>query len=180
MTEFIKTIENKKILDKDNGQEITFVKARPSTEEEISKAELRLGIKLPTSYKDFLLYCGPANFFGLQISDLNELYQLDGDNWEMTGMIPFFTDAIERIHCFKPVTNTDEYEIYICSHDPFGYGKVADSFQEWCKFNYSMMLNFEENKPDFVHPFLTVDKDIRESWKRYEQTLPKKWYEFWK
>lgn len=179
ITEFIKTIENKKIVDKDNGQELLFVKASPSTEQEISKTENSLGLKLPSSFKDFMRYCGPANFFGLKIADLNELYQYD-NNWEMTGMIPFFTDPMERYHCFKPIQNTDEYEIYICSHDPYGYGKVADNFLEWCKLNYSMMLNFEENIPNFVHPFLSVDSDIRKSWMRYKHTLPKKWYQFWK
>ncbi len=179
MIELIKTIENKKILDKDNGQEIAFIKANPSTEQEITKTETNLGLKLPTSFKDFLRYCGPANFFGIKISDLNQLYQFE-DNWEMTGMIPFFTDPMDRIHCFKPLQNSFEYEIYICSNDPYGYGKVADNFLEWCNLNYLIMLNFEENKPDFIHPFLSVNKDIRESWQRYKKTLPKKWYEFWK
>jgi hypothetical protein len=178
--EFIKTIENKVIIDKDNGGEIIFSKSTPSTEIELHETELRLGVKLPKSYKDFFVYCGPADFYGTQLWGLSELYRLDNDCWEMEGMIPFAVDFMGRHHCFKPTNATEEYEVYITSHDPFGYAKVADNFYEWCKFQNAIMLNFEINAPSFKHPFLDADEAILASWKRYKSTLPKKWYEFWK
>jgi hypothetical protein len=178
--EFIKTIENRVIIDKDNGGEIIFSKAKPPTETELLDTEGRLEVKLPNSYKDFLLYCGAADFYGVQLWGLAELYRFDNECWEMEGMIPFAVDFMGRHHCFKPSTTTEEYEVFITSHDPFGYAKVADNFYEWCKLQNSIMLNFETNSPSFKHPFIDADVAIYASWKRHKATLPKKWYEFWK
>jgi len=179
LVEFVKSIEKKIIVDKDNGREILFNRGNKVTQQDIDLAEERLGLSLPESYKDFIRNFGDANFFGLKIFHPNELYSFDSTNWEMEGFIPYAIDFIERYHAFRPVKNITEYHIYVCSHDPFGYGKVADNFHEWCILNYKMMENFEKGEKDFNHPFLTVHKDIMDSWKRYKSTLPKKWWQFW-
>jgi hypothetical protein len=178
--EFIRQIEKRIIVDKDNKEEIRFVKSFPATDDEIRDAERMLGIKLPESFTDFLKYCGPADFYGLQIWSLKELYHFDQDCGEMEGMIPFALDPFGRNHCFKPIAGSKEYPIYITSHDPFGYGKVADNFYEWCRLQNSMMLNFELDAPAFKHPFMDIDRAIAESSKGFKLGKATKWYEFWK
>lgn len=175
---FIRSIEGRVIIDKDNGEEIRFVKADPVSREVLDQAEQNLGIPLPDSYKAFLAYCGAADFCRLKMWTVPELYAFDEDTGEMEGMIPFTTDFQERWHVFKPAPDNKEYEVYICSHDPFGYGKVADNFLEWCKLQNDLMLNFETGENDFKHPFIEVDEEIFACYKRYKASLPKKWWQF--
>ena len=86
--EYIASIENKIIVDKESDGEIKFTTSNPSSGKEIEAIEIQLGVKLPKSFKDFLKYCGAADFYGLQIFSLPELYRFDESCWEMEGMIP--------------------------------------------------------------------------------------------
>jgi hypothetical protein len=68
-------------------------------------------------------------------------------------------------------TGPEEWAMYFCSHDPFGYGKVADSFEAWAR---DTVTAFEQDE----NPYSKAADDVWTTWRSY-RAKNKKWWQFW-
>jgi hypothetical protein len=149
------------------------------SETDIKRAEEKLGINLPRSYQQFLLLCGPGLWCGDHIPHPSELYAFDESCWEMTGFIPLIHNVL-GFGDYVAVNPADfekdgERPLYYCSHDPFGYARVADSFEDWCRKTVEVEI---EGMDTTIYD--RVEEDVCSKWKEYLASQPKKWWQFWR
>jgi hypothetical protein len=143
------------------------------SETDIKQAEQKLGVNLPHSYQQFLLLCGPGLWCGDYIPHLGELYAFDESCWEMTGFIPLVHNVL-GLGDYVAINPADsekdgERPLYYCSHDPFGYARVADSFEKWCRKTAEIQIG-ETNTTIYDG----VEEAVRSKWKEYLDSQPKK------
>ena len=119
------------------GKQIYVAEFPPVNSSEIEAAENDFGVNLPDSYKHFLLHYGSGVWCDEPIAHLRELYDLDSDNLEMEGFIVLVQNVrgVGDLIAFNPkdAEVTGERPVYYCSHDPFGFVKIADSFEDWLR-----------------------------------------------
>lgn len=105
---------------------------------EIALAESNLSVNLPDSYKHFLMRCGSGEWCNEPITRPIELFDFDSDCLEMEGFIALVGNVrgVGDSIAFNPKDSEvgGERPVYYCSHDSFGYVKIAESFEDWlCK-----------------------------------------------
>ena len=150
-----------------------------ATDKEIDNIQGELGVQFPEDYTLFLKTYGDCNFFGVQIMGPKELYKFDEETLEMKGFIPFAQDSLGNFFAFDKT-----FAITKCSHDPFGYNRLTDTFTNWTKVHYDFIEKLAIGVEDWGHQYVKADKEIIESGKRMKKELkarqPKKWWEVWR
>jgi hypothetical protein len=119
------------------GRRIFIPDDKPTTASEIELAEKNLGVTLPVSYKHFLLRCGSGVWCGERVAHPSELYTFDSDCLEIAGFIPLVHN-VRGVGDYVAINPADsevagERAVYYCSHDPFGYAEIAESFEDWSR-----------------------------------------------
>ncbi|HEY9467155.1 MAG TPA: SMI1/KNR4 family protein [Vicinamibacterales bacterium] len=114
----------------------------PVDDRHINAAEMRLGVQLPASYKTFLRVCGSGQWCGGAGRRLS-LRPGHGD-WEGFVALVHNVGGLGNFVAMNPREQTapGEWALYYCSHDPFGFGRIADSFESWTR---EAVTAFEEN-----------------------------------
>lgn len=176
--DFIKAIEKYEFTDKEMGV-CRLKKYPPPDHKMIQSLEGKFNIQLPQSYVDFILYAGAAEYFGVRFLPVHSLFVLDHTNWEMQGFVPFAVDSFSNFFAFDPNESSHEYIVCKCSHDPFGYAQIADSFDVWLKLHYIFIEKLMDGKA-FDHPYFDAEDEIAANNRRYRKSLPRKWWEVWK
>jgi len=175
--EFIESIKERDFSDKDGECKMTI--GEFSNDKSIETVEKGIEIQLPSDYKEFVKNYGDSNFFGVNIRDPFDLYRYGPEALEMEGFIAFACDAFGNNFAFDK-----SLKIVKCSHDPFGYGKISDSFTEWTKIHYDFIEKLSGGKEDWEHQYIKTEKEIEQSWlrmkKEFKSIQPKKWWQFWK
>jgi hypothetical protein len=69
-------------------------------------------------------------------------------------------------------TASGEGALYYCSHDPFGFGEIADSFESWTR---EAVTAFEENDDLYGK----AADDVEQTWRSF-RAKTKKWWQFWR
>ncbi len=177
--DFIKAIEKNQFYDKDMG-ECRLVRQTPVKRSVLQQVMSRYDLTLPESYIEFLSYAGAADYFGARFLPPHSLFVLDETNWEMHGLVPFAADSLGNFFAFNPKAGRTEYAVYKCSHDPFGYAHLADSFDIWIKLHYIFIEKIATGRKSFNHPYFAAEQEIFENYKRYKKSLPRKWWQVWK
>ncbi len=147
----------------------------------INQAEARLGIELPEAYVYFVTHYGVGQWGEESIVHPSDLYRFDEEMWEMEGAIGLVANVLgvgdmAGIHPDKPKSD-GEYPIYHFCHDPFGYGVVSPSFEQWMR---DTIASFERtlSDPDVPGPYAAAQDEVYASWRRFRKET-KKWWQFW-
>lgn len=150
----------------------------PATNAEIEDAEHRLGVTLPESFRCFLRVLGPGDWANAGFVSSAEDVDAFLNCWEMTGFVAL-VDNVREIGdhlAFNPADPEagGEHPVYYCAHDPFGYARVADSFEDWARAT----AEAARSATDFYEPF---DDEVWTKWKEFEASRPKTkpWWKFW-
>lgn len=69
-------------------------------------------------------------------------------------------------------TAPGEWALYYCSHDPFGFGRIADSFESWAR---DAVTAFEENGDLYGK----AADDVERTWRSFRAKTKKSW-QFWR
>jgi hypothetical protein len=121
-----------------SGRSSVFVRAKDGLSPgEVEMAEKLLGIDLPPSYKLFVSTIGHGIWCGEIVKRPSGLYAFDSDCEDMEGFVALVENAggvgdYLAINPSDPAT-AGERPVYYCGHDPFGYEKVAGSFEDWVR-----------------------------------------------
>jgi hypothetical protein len=119
------------------GRRIFIPDDNPAPVSQVELAENDLGVTLPLSYKHFLLRCGSGLWCGERVVHPSELYAFDSDCLEMEGFISLVHNVrgVGDYVAINPSGSevAGERVVYYCSHDPFGYGEIAESFEDWSR-----------------------------------------------
>ena len=153
-----------------------FPTVRKLQTQTLKQAERELGVRLPHSYREFLLKCGPGIWCGDWIPPPMMLYAFDEDCWEMEGFVTLVHN-VQEVGDFVAINPADQEEngeqpVYYCSHDPFGYARIAASFEEWCRKTLE-----GEQTGEII--YVEVEDAVDAKWKEYLASRPKKWWQFW-
>lgn len=104
---------------------------------EVEAAEQNLGVKLPDSYKYFLLRCGSGLWCDESVASPDQLYAFDSDCSEMESFIALINNVrgIGDYIAFNPedAETKGEKPLYYCSHEALTCVKVSDSFEDWTR-----------------------------------------------
>lgn len=155
---------------------------QPPGEMEIEAAEDRIGVPLPQGYKLFLRVLGPGCWCRAnEISAPDDVFAFDEGTWEMNGFVAIVQNVqgVGDHLAFNPadLQVAGERPVYYCSHDPFGYAKVADSFEAWARDCAAAA----RNEQDFYQRF---DEAVAAKWQEYDAVeqarKPKRWWQFWR
>ena len=145
-------------------------------EQHINAAEVRLGVQLPASYKTFLRVCGSGQRCGGYVAAPEDVYPFDQDCGEMEGFVALVhnVDGLGNFIAMNPREQTvaGEWALYYCSHDPFGFGRIADSFESWAR---EAVTAFEQDDDLYE----TAAHDVEQTW-RSLHAKSKKWWQFWR
>src|SRR5262245_28403421 len=145
-------------------------------EQRIQAAEKRLGVSLPASYKTFLRVCGSGQWCGDYVAPPEQTYAFDEDCGDMEGFVARVQNvgASGNYVAMNPrlQTGNGEWALYYCSHDPFGFGKVADSFESWAR---DAVTAFEQDKDLYEK----AAGDVDATWRSF-RAKNKKWWQFWR
>jgi hypothetical protein len=119
------------------GKQVFIPDGEPVAAPDIELAKSSLGVNLPASYKYFLLRCGSGSWCGERVAHPSELYAFDADCLQMEGFVPLVHN-VRGVGDYVAINPADaeaagERPVYYCSHDPFGYVKIAASFEEWSR-----------------------------------------------
>lgn len=147
------------------------------TSSDIEQAEMALGIKLPHSYRKFLLTCGSGTWCGDWVPPPIALGAFDEDCWEMAGFVTLVHN-VQLVGDFIAINPADpekngERPVYYCSHDPFGYARIAASFEDWCRKTL-------EGERTGTIIYIEVEDVVYAKWKEYLASQPKKCWQFWR
>ena len=177
VSEFIEIVEPIDFSDKTG--ECKFEKGEKYSGTELDEVSAALGVVLPDDYKEMIKTHGACTYFGAQFLPPDNLYKLDSECLEMEGFIHI---AVNRLG--NHIAFNKEMKIVLCSHDPFGFGFLADSFTEWIKIHYDFIEKLAENDEDWDHPYIIADTEINRSYQRMKKKLkanrPKKKWQFWR
>lgn len=148
----------------------------------IEKAQERLGIELPEAYVYFVTHYGVGQWADEAIVHPNDLYAFDEEMWEMEGAIGLVANVLgvgdmAGIHPDKP-KHDGEYPMYHFCHDPFGYGVVSPSFEQWMR---DTITSFERSLSgaDAPGPYAAASDEVYASWRRFLKET-KRWWQFWR
>jgi hypothetical protein len=165
-----------------------FVPAGPPVgEKEIQDAERRIGTPLPRSYKLFLQVLGPGCW--CRANDIPTPAGVEAFAEGTWGVEGFFAivDNVQGLGEFLAFNPADpeidgERPVYYFSHDPYGYAKVADSFETWARECAAATRQGE----DFYQQF---DEAVHAKWIEYDKAMKamkapeatsKKWWQLWR
>lgn len=169
------TLNKSRMVDVDGTRVGIFEGDGPVGEEIVRAAEKRLEAPLPASYKTFLRICGSGTWCGQPVPSPEEIYAFDGDCSDMDGFVALVhnVDGCGNFAAINPneQTGPEEWAMYYCSHDPFGYDKIADSFEGWAR---EAVTAFEQNEDLYSK----AADDVGKTWRAY-QVKNKKWWQFW-
>jgi hypothetical protein len=119
----------------------------PVDEHQLEAAQTRLGIPLPGSYKTFLEVCGSGEWCGDHVVSPEDVYSFDEDCGDLNGFVALVhnVSGVGNFVAMNPheQTGPQEWSLYYRSHDPFGLGKVGDSFESWAR---EAVVAFEETR----------------------------------
>jgi hypothetical protein len=142
----------------------------------IDAAEAQLGLALPTSYKTYLLACGSGLWCGDYVAPPEAIYPFDEDCGDMEGFVALVhnVDGVGNFVAMNPrePAGLGEWALYYCSHDPFGFGKIADSFESWAR---EAVTAFDANNDLYAK----VADDVERTWRSFRARNKKRW-QFWK
>lgn len=148
---------------------------RPVTDADLDKAEQRLGVKLPASFRTFLQTLGSGNWCGDDIAVTHYLQAFDSSVWGCGGFVPLVENVlgVGDTVCINPTDPAVDAErpVYYCAHDPFGHTRVADSFEDWCRATVAA----QRERRDYYASF---ESQVYESWRAYKRARP--WWRFWR
>jgi len=148
----------------------------PVDEQHIDVAEARLGVQLPASYKTFLRVCGSGQWCGDYVAAPEGLYPFDQDCGEMEGFVALVHNVggLGNFVAMNPREQTvaGEWALYYCSHDPFGFGRLADSFESWAR---EAVTAFEEGDDLYGK----AADDVEQTWRSF-RAKTKQWWQFWR
>jgi hypothetical protein len=152
-----------------------FTGAALVSEQDILSAESSLNCPLPASYKTFVLTCGSGEWCGDFVASPAAVYSFD-DCGEMTGFLPLVHNVagVGDFVAMNPTEHTapNEWALYYCSHDPFGYGRVANSFEQWARESLAAMEAGE-------YLYAKATPSVEKTWREY-RTCPRRWWQFWR
>lgn len=149
-----------------------------ATEAQLVACEERLGIKLPQGYRLFMQTIGPGIWALAGVAHPDNIYAFDADCGEMEGFVSlaFNVDGCGNSIGINP--KSEEPTIYYFCHDPFGYAKLADSFEEWVRAIADCQLknptNGTELYYDSVGRFTEVNLPGAD-----KKAGGKPWWQFW-
>ena len=142
----------------------------------IDAAETQLGLTLPESYKAFLLVCGSGLWCGDYVAPPESVYPFDEDCGDMEGFLALVHNVrgVGDFVAMNPREQTaaGEWALYYCSHDPFGFGRIADSFEAWVR---DAVTAFEANDDLYAKAADDVDR----TWRSFRAKRKRRW-QFWK
>jgi hypothetical protein len=147
----------------------------PVDERHIGAAEKRLGVMLPASYKTFLRVCGSGSWGREVVPSPEDIYAFDDNCDDMEGFVGLVHNVrgVGDFVAMNPREQTEpgEWALYYCSHDPAGYGRIADSFESWAR---EAVTAFETGEDIYV-------KATDDVWRTYRgmRAKTKKWWQFW-
>jgi hypothetical protein len=148
----------------------------PVDVQHVNAAETRLGVSLPASYKTFLQVCGSGQWCGDYVAPPEDVYAFDEDCGDMDGFVALVHNVggVGDFVAMNPreQTGPGEWALYYCSHDPVGYGKIADSFESWAR---EAVTAFEANEDLYGR---AADDVARTS--RSFRAKTKTWWQFWR
>jgi hypothetical protein len=147
----------------------------PVDQQHIDAVERRLGVTLPASYKTFLRVFGSGQWCGEYVAPPDNVYCFDEVFDDMEGFVALVHNVrgVGDYVAMNPreQTGPGEWALYYCSHDPFGFGKIADSFESWAR---EAVAAFEKNEDLYAK----ADADVGQTWRSY-RARNKKWWQFW-
>lgn len=148
----------------------------PVSEDLLLAAEAHLGSQLPRGYKQFVLACGSGEWCGDLVAAPSAVYAFDEDCGGMEGFLTLVHNVrgVGDFVAMNPneQTGPEEWALYYCSHDPFGFAKVADTFEEWAR---EALVAMETGSDPYDKLYAAVD----ETWKAYRKDS-KRWWQFWR
>ena len=101
---------------------------KPNSAEDLGKIEKEYDFIFPEQVRLLLLNLGQGEIGDFRIQGPEMIYPFDSDLGNLAGYITFATDILGNHFAFDPKSDKPE-EIYYCSHDPLGYGKVASNIK---------------------------------------------------
>ncbi|HWM91547.1 MAG TPA: SMI1/KNR4 family protein [Thermoanaerobaculia bacterium] len=162
-----------------NLVEPLFLPAGQAPDEmEIRAAEERIGAPLPQGYKLFLRVLGPGCWCRAnEISAPADVFVFDESTWEMKGFVAIVENVqgVGDYLAFNPADPQVEGDrpVYYCAHDPYGYARVADSFEIWAR----ECAAAARQEQDFYQQF---DEVVSAKSRELEAKEPKRWWHFWR
>ena len=142
----------------------------------IDAAERQLGLALPASYRTFLLVCGSGLWCGDYVTPPEGVYPFDEDCGDMEGFLALVQNVRGEGNFVamnpREQTAAGEWALYYCSHDPFGFGRIADSFESWVR---EAVTAFEAND----NLYAKVADDVDRTWRSFRAKNKSRW-QFWK
>jgi hypothetical protein len=169
--------ENKsRVIELDGEAAEIFSPSTTVDEQGINAAERRLGVTLPASYKTFLRICGSGQWCGDYVAPPEDIYPFDEQCGEMYGFVALVHNVggTGDFVAMNPreQAGPGEWALYYCSHDPFGFGKIADSFESWAR---EALTAFEENGDLYGR----AAGDVEQTWRSF-RAKNRKWWQFWR
>jgi hypothetical protein len=130
LTEFQKWLLSLKdeILPGLKEETLTLKLSSPVNLASIETFEKEYGFSLPNDYREFLAVTNGCNFFGVDLQSIDDCFRVDAP--QLSQFVPFHTWIDGNFSVF----NVEEhFSVYYLSHDPLGYARIANSFQEWLR-----------------------------------------------
>lgn len=169
-------IQNKSRVVEIDGPAAIFDSDAPVDEPHIDAAETRLGVPLPASYRTFLRVCGSGRWCGDYVAPPEDLYAFDEDCGAMEGFVALVHNVggVGNFVAMNPHEQTapGEWALYYCSHDPFGFGRIAASFEAWAR---EAVTALEENQDLYEK----AADDVARTWRSFRANT-RKWWQFWR
>jgi hypothetical protein len=156
-------------------------------EAEIQAAEDRIGVTLPRGYKQFLRVLGPGCWCRAnEVSAPEDVFAFDEDTWELNGFVSIVqnVEGVGDHLAFNPADPEVEGErpVYYCAHDPFGYVRVAGSFESWARECAAATRKEQDFYVQFDEAVYAKAREYDE-WKEKNQAMEpesRNWWQFWK
>jgi len=148
----------------------------PVDDRQVDAAERRLGVPLPASYRTFLRVCACGQWCGDSVAAPEDVYAFDEDCGDMNGFVALVHNVrgVGDFVAMNPrkQTGPGEWALYYCSHDPFGFGRIADSFESWAR---EAVAAFEESGDLYGRVANEVARTGRDS-----RAKTRRWWQFWR
>ena len=165
-----------RLVESDRARVAIFEPDAAVEAQHIATAERQLGLALPASYKTFLRVCGSGLWCGDYVAPPEGVYPFDEDCGDMEGFLALVHNVrgAGNFVSMNPREQTaaGEWALYYCSHDPFGFGRIADSFESWTR---GTLAAFEANESLYDK----AADDVERTWRRFRAQSKKRW-QFWK
>lgn len=149
------------------------------TEAQLLSCEERLGIKLPQGYRLFMQTIGPGIWAHAGVAHPDNIYAFDADCGEMEGFVAlaFNVDGCGNSVGINP--KAEEQTIYYFCHDPFGYAKVADNFEEWVRAIAGCQLKNPTNGTELYYDSVGRFTEVNLPGSTDKKVGGKPWWQFW-